>query len=274
MAWKICRPVIPLLLTALLAVAQTASPPRSPAQDNTPNFEGRIAQALRAEVPDVRDRDLIKIAFDQGKAGRLADAKATIWNYVEDKDGGFAYLMSGLIEDGRYEDARSILELIVNFERRAIGFKEIAAAQAKSGDLAAARQTLLAGLDDALREENVPNKRFTMHHIVEGMAAAGLTEDVRNTLKLFDASDLRGGYVVAAIIFAQRGDLDEARWGFLHAVELARQDSEWADDHLVQIAEAQADVGLFKDAKRTAAMIHNKSQKASARLYISYAKKR
>lgn len=214
MDWKNCRPVILLLLAAQLAVAQTISSAHAQAQNNPRSFEERIAEALRVEFAAYRDGDLIKIAFDQEKTGRLADAKATIWSYVEDKDAGFAYLMSALVEDSRYEDARSILELIGNVERRAIGFKEIAAAQAKSGDLTTARQTLLAGLDDALKEENIPNKRFTMHHIVEGMAAAGLTEDVRNTLKLFDASDLHGGYLVAAIIFAQRGDLGESRWGF------------------------------------------------------------
>ncbi|HEX8161936.1 MAG TPA: hypothetical protein VF538_08695 [Pyrinomonadaceae bacterium] len=260
-----------LLLAALPIMAQTDRLAGVPTQKIAQSYEERIARALRIEVPANRDQELIKVAFDQAKSGQYADAKNTIWSYVENKDWGFASLVTAGVGNGLYEDAMSALALIENAELRAIGFKQVAEAQAKSGDVTGARQTLLAGLDDALKGEKISDRRFTMHHIVEGMAAAGLTDDMRNTLRLFEASDLHGGYLAAAIVQAQRGDVEEAKWTIRQAVKLAQEDNEWADSRLAQIVAVQVDAGFLKDARETAAMIKNVSLKRSATRSISLA---
>lgn len=272
MTWKMYQPVILILVAASILVAQTGSPLRN----NQQSFEERIAKALRNEVGANRDQELINVAFDQELARLHSDAKATIWKYVEDKDWGFACLVTALVGQGQFEDARSTLELIGNLERRVIAFVQIGEAQAKAGNLTTAKQTLQDGLEDAQKEKNLPYKKFTLPLIIGGMAATGLNEEARNTLKLLDKSDLLNGYLTVAIVQAQRGDLEEARWAFRQALQIARKghDAWELDSTLNRIAEAQADAGLIQDAKETAAMIKSEEWKASAAMSISWAEKR
>lgn len=174
-------------------------------------------------------------------------------------------LVFGLVSEGRYEDAKSVVKQMPT-NQRGIAYASIAQEQEKSGDVSGARRTLQIGLDDASRvTDEAERKRMTVS-VIEGMAATGLYDEVKLAIKRLKPSDVTSmllmiGKIQGDSYPAGRGDTETARETFKEAIEieLSRQDTVTADNHLAEIADGQLQVGLVKEAKHTASLIKNAS---------------
>jgi hypothetical protein len=197
-----------------------------------------------------------------------------------------------LIGKGLFENAKSLVPKIRSPASRVVSYADIARGQAAAGDSAAARSTFLLGLNEVLNEKEDTVYRDAygaeVHEgdrradglttIIAAMAASGLYDDVRATLRLVKSSDLPA--ILLWIGKAQgslprlggRGDLEAARATFKQAVklELKRADSVSADSNLVKIVEAQAEVGLIEDARQTVSLIKSSSERQFAEQKIAW----
>lgn len=239
------------------------------------NYPQRIAEANRIADSVNRDSALLEIVHEQAMAGRYEDAKATVATYVEDKDRGFAGIVTAQVNRGLYEEAKSTADLIAAPVPRIMAYRQIAVAQAKDGDGRGASQTLLTARDLAQRAENASLKRFTLPIIAAGQAEAGLDSDLQATLKMVEPSEMVDTLKTVALIKSKDGKLKEAQEYFGEAIKQAKEikDPMSKDSNLSSISNAQADAGLLDDAKATAEMITLKGYKESALYHISLIEK-
>ena len=184
----------------------------------------------------------------------------------------------GLSAKGRYDDAKSVIKQILSPSQRTAGFVTIARDQAESGNQAAARITLLQGLDDVLNQKVTTifpmpyggqvheySKYDNLLSILSTMAEVGLYDDAFASLKFVNKSELPrallwiGKVQGTAPARGGRGDLKAAVATFKRAVELerTRADISAADSNLIQIVQAQLELGLLTDAKQTVLLIKN-----------------
>ncbi|MDQ3818026.1 MAG: hypothetical protein M3362_10070 [Acidobacteriota bacterium] len=240
------------------------------------NYPKRIAEANRIGVSVNRDSALIDIAFEQARARRYEEARATVMSYVEDKDRGYSSIVTAQVYGGSYEEAKTTASLIASPEPKIMALCQIAIAEANAGDRSGANRTFSTALDLANRAENASLKRFTLPRIAEGQAEAGLDSDLRVTLGLIEPSEAVDTYKVVAIIYAKRGMIKEAKGYFSEAIKHAKEikDSFSRDSNLMNISESQADAGLIDDAKATASMIGIDGYKKSALDRISLIEER
>lgn len=196
----------------------------------------------------------------------------------------------GLTGKGRYEDAKSVVKEMGSPGARTNAYTHIARAQSESGDRAAARITLLLGLNEALseKEESIYFNAYgaEVHEatrnndliiVLAEMAAAGLDDDVNNNLKFVSSSNLPE--VLLWLARAQgssrsaggRGDREAATATFKRAVqlELTRADTRTADSNLVNIVGAQVEMGLVNEARQTVLLIKNPSARKAAEQSIA-----
>jgi len=198
---------------------------------------------------------------------------------------GWLGIVFGMTEKGWYDKAKSIVKEMQSPGARTFAYSYIARAQTKSGDSAAARATLLLGLQEVLneKEESIffnaygaevheATRAANLISILEAMAAVGLDDDVINNLKFVSNSDLpaallwigkaQGGSRVAG----GRGEREAATATFERAVqlELMRADTTTSDSNLYRIVEAQVEVGLISEAKQTVLLIKNPSARKAA----------
>jgi len=221
------------------------------------NYPKRIADANRTESSVNRDEALLEIAYEQAGAQRFEDAKATVTTYIEDKDRGFAGIVTNLVYSGAYEEAKSTADLIGAPVTRIMAYRQIAIAQAKASDSLGASQTLSTALAIAQRAENASLKRFTLPTIAAGQAAAGLDGDLKATLEMIEPSEIVDTYKIVAGIKAKDGRLEEAQEYFREAIKKAKniKDPISRDNKLTDISESQADAGLLDEARATVEVI-------------------
>lgn len=184
----------------------------------------------------------------------------------------------GLSSKGRYDDAKSVINQILSPSQRTVGYVNIARDQAENGYQPAARTTLLQGLDDVLNQKDITifprpyggqvhesSKNDNLLSILSTMAEVGLYDDAFANLKFVNNSELPrtllwiGKVQGTSRSRGGRGDIKAAVATFKRAVELelTRADTTAADGNLIQIVQAQIELGLLTDAKQTVLLIKN-----------------
>ena len=193
----------------------------------------------------------------------------------------------GLAANGRYDEATSAIRQIKSSGERVVAYKNIAEAQAKADDVAAARRTLIQGLEEAHRPLTGLEDEFTVIDpgavqnntivIVYAFATVGLYDDLKELKKLIDQDHIADALLTIARIQGLpdyqggRGDLSAAKATLQEAFELAcRQDVNTADSHLQSVAYAQAELGFTAEAKKTVELIKNASAKEAAERSIEW----
>lgn len=102
----------------------------------------------------------------------------------------------GLAANGRYDDAKSAIRQIKSSSERVVAYQNIAEAQAKAGEVVAARRTLMQGLEEAHRPLTGLEDEFTITDpgavqnntivIVYAFATVGLYDDLKELKQLID----------------------------------------------------------------------------------------
>lgn len=196
----------------------------------------------------------------------------------------------GLVKKGRYEAAKSVVKKMASPAARISAYAHIARAQFARGNRAAARITLLLGLDEVLKEKDesiyLDAYGVEVHEatrdsdwivILEAMAAVGLDDDIENNLKFVSDSNLPatllwiGRAQGTARSAGGRGDREAAMATFNRAVqlELTRADATTADSNLVNIIGAQLELGLVNEARQTVLLIKNPASREAAESTIA-----
>ncbi len=168
-----------------------------------------------------------------------------------------------LANEGQINAARLALTRVPQPSERFIVYRAMADAQFKAGNSKAARRTLIGARAEALRNPFPDDLRYTLSHVVEGMAASGFYESAKSDIKLFPESDRLRMYLVVAGIQGEKRDLEEAKATFQEAIRLELMRNPRADWNLSEIGAAQARVGLIDEARKTASMIRDPSFRES-----------
>ncbi|HMG75278.1 MAG TPA: hypothetical protein VK582_17395 [Pyrinomonadaceae bacterium] len=229
-----------------------------------------------------------------GKVVAIADTapyrKCVALSNVGERD--WLGVVFGLTRKGLYEDAKSLVTKIGSPATRVVAYIDIARAQSAAGDPGGAHATLLMGLNEVLNEKEETTYRDAfgdevhesfrrvdgLTSIISAMAASGLYDDVKTSLRLVSVSDLPtillwvGKAQGSPPRIGGRGDLEAASATFKEAIqlELKRADAAMADSNLVKIVEAQAEAGLIKDARQTVLLIKSPSERQFAEQKIAW----
>jgi len=162
-----------------------------------------------------------------------------------------------LANEGQIEAAKLALTKVHEPSKRFLIYREISGAQLKAGDSKAARRTLLAARDEALKTKTPDGLRFTLGYVVEGMAEAGLYDSAKLEIKRFPEPDRLQLYFEVARIQGEKGDLEAAKRTFAEAIQIELKRNPRIDFNLSEIGVRQARIGLVDEARKTASMIHD-----------------
>jgi hypothetical protein len=175
-----------------------------------------------------------------------------------------------LASEDKIQEAQAAFERVEDRYERFIVYREIGKAQAKAGDLAGARRTLMAGRAEALKNNSGHDLAHTLGQIVLGMTEAGFYDAAKADLKLFDESDRPAIHLSIPWYQSERGDLEAAKATYREIIqlELDRTPRPKLDWILREIAESQVRAGLIEDARHTASLIRDPNAKKFAEDYI------
>ena len=187
-------------------------------------------------------------------------------------------LVYGLMDQGRYEEAKATVKLMPEPYERTIAYQRMAKGQAESGDFNGARETLRLGLDEARNRKDEAERFRMLMGIISVITEVGLYDEVKGALLFLQTSQLPQALVMVGKIQGDshvrggREDIDSARETFNKAVEieLRRQDTVTADKHLADIVEGQAQVGLVKEARQTLSLIKDAATRKIAEGHITW----
>lgn len=170
-----------------------------------------------------------------------------------------------LAGEGKVQEAQSALKHVEGSTRFII-YREISNAQFQAGDREAARRTLMTARSEAIKKSHVEELRFTLIHVVEGLAEAGFYEAAKADVHLFPENKRLGVHLSIASVQAERNDLAAAKTTFREIIELemSRTPRPALDWNLARICESQARLRLFDEVKRTASLIHDPDAKRVA----------
>jgi len=164
-----------------------------------------------------------------------------------------------LANEGQINAARFALSRVHIPSQRFMVYREMANAQFKAGNSKAARRTLMGARAEALRSPFPDDLRYTLIHVVEGMAEAGFYENAKSDIKLFPESDRLRMYLTVAYIQGEKRDLEAATTTFQEAIQLELKRNPRVDWNLSEIGVAQVRMGLIDEARKTASMIRDPS---------------
>jgi tetratricopeptide (TPR) repeat protein len=183
------------------------------------------------------------VAYSLAVQGRLPEALQLIAPMPDGQEKALAYwqLTQGLLEVGKYDDALLVARLISKDPKEADRsldiLMQIYSAQWKAGDRQAAAATLSEAIKLAQRSPEIQSSRFRSlgQSVLIGSRRAAMYERVVHALAL-------------------AGNRDDARTVVSYISDMAAQerDSEKKNGILSTLAEAQADIGNFAAALRTA----------------------
>jgi len=162
-----------------------------------------------------------------------------------------------LASEGQIQAARLALTRVHKPSERFIVYREMANAQFKAGNPQAARRTLMEARAEALRKSFPDELRFTLIHVVAGMAESGFYEDAKSDFKLFPESERLRMYLMVAYLQGEKRDLEAAKTTFQEAVQLELKRSPRSDGNLSEIGVEQARLGLNDEARKTASLIQD-----------------
>jgi hypothetical protein len=170
-----------------------------------------------------------------------------------------------LAGEGKVEEAMSALKRVKGTDRFII-YREISNAQFRADDREAARRTLMTARAEALKKRHVEELRFTLIHMVEGLAEAGFYEAAKGDVDLFPQNKRLNVHLSIAWFQAERNDLEAAKTTYREIIELemSKTPRPARDWNLVRICESQARLRLFDEAKRTASLIQDPDAKRVA----------
>jgi hypothetical protein len=164
-----------------------------------------------------------------------------------------------LASEGQIKTARLALTRVHKPSQRFIVFHEMASAQIKAGNSEGARRTLMGARAEALRNPLPDDLKYTLIHVVAGMAESGFYEDAKSDIKLFPKSERLRMYLMVADIQWRKTDIVAAKKTFQEAIQLELKRYPRADWNLSEIGVAQVRIGLVDEARKTASMIRDPS---------------
>lgn len=165
-----------------------------------------------------------------------------------------------LANERQVNAARRTLRKVREPSHRFIIYREMSTSQYKAGNTKAARQILIGARAEALKNPFRDGLTHTLGQIVSGMAESGFYDDAKADIRLFPETIRLPMYLTIAYIQGERNDLDAARTTFQEAIQREVKDHDpQADGKLDRICEAQARMGLFDEARKTASLIRDPS---------------
>ena len=173
-----------------------------------------------------------------------------------------------LAGEGKVQEAQSALQRLKQRSERFIVYREISNAQFKSGDREGALRTLMTARSEALKNPFLPDRVYTLGYVVYGLTEAGFYDEAKANIEYFDESDKLSTRLSIASLQAERKDLDAAKITFREAIQVELNRQPRMDWNLLKIAESQAHMRLFDEARKTATLIIDPDAKKSAESYL------
>jgi len=170
-----------------------------------------------------------------------------------------------LARQGKIQQAKSALKHVKGHERF-ISYREISNAQFQAGDAAGAQHTLMTARAEALKNASTKELRFTLSHVVVGLAEAGFYDAAKSDVNLFDKSERFDMYLSIAWVQGEKNDLEAAKTTYRELIdfEMGRTPRPELDWKLARICESQARLRLFDEVRRTASLIRHPDARKSA----------
>jgi hypothetical protein len=160
-----------------------------------------------------------------------------------------------LIGEGKIEEAEAAIAKIKEPSERFIIYKDIASAKVKAGDRDGAHRLLRTARVEALKKPLVLELRYSLIQITAGLTEAGFYDEAKADIKLYEEYDQPRMRLMIAWYQGERKDFEAAKATYREAIQVALNSGARRDGQLQDVCQGQAQMQLFDEARRTAALI-------------------
>ena len=160
-----------------------------------------------------------------------------------------------LLSEGKIEETEAALAKIKEPSERFIIYKAIASAKVKTGDRDGAHRLLRTARAEALKEPRVLDLEYSLIHVTAGLTEAGFDDEAKADIKLYRDDDQHRMRLMIAWYQGERKDFDAAKATYREIIQLTINSWPRRDGHLQDVCQGQAQMQLYDEARKTAALI-------------------
>ncbi len=230
------------------------------------DFDGAIESIGGCKDGDHRSRWLVHIAealARDGKRERAFDIANMAYPDRRAEDRIQLCWIEHLIASHDLDAAGKALEQLKSAKKRPEGLRNLAAAYSMSGDANRAAELFKLAVDAAIPLKNEFDRLFALQKIADAQLTSGKPDDAKATIRLLvDAIEFKVPWARflalrdSAVLAAKANDRQTAVRLFQRAIDTHREVGETNGNwKLETVGLAQANVGYFDDARKTASMI-------------------
>lgn len=160
-----------------------------------------------------------------------------------------------LLSEGKIDETEAALPKIKEHSERFIIYKAIASAKVKTGDREGAHRLLRTARAVALKKPFVEELKYTLIHVTAGLTEAGYYDEAKADVPLYEQHDQMRMRLMIAWYQGQRKDFEAAKTTYREIIQLALSSGPRRDGHLQDVCQGQAEMKLYDEARKTAALI-------------------